>query len=127
MSTQYDEKEDSGGQTPGLVESTEMAVENLAEADAAEMLAEETLAEWLEATGDDNIRDFMGLSGESAEEHAPVDPEPDEEIAEEAVESEDFAAQLAEVRDQLLRKTADFENYRKRMNQEKLSAIEFAN
>ena len=36
-------------------------------------------------------------------------------------------AQLAESRDQLLRKAADFENFRKRMNQEKQNAIDFAN
>ena len=36
-------------------------------------------------------------------------------------------AQLAETRDQLLRKAADFENFRKRMNQEKQNAIEYAN
>ena len=36
-------------------------------------------------------------------------------------------AQLAETRDQLLRKAADFENFRKRMNQEKQNAIDFAN
>jgi len=35
--------------------------------------------------------------------------------------------QLAEYHDQLLRKAADFENFRKRMNQEKQNAIEFAN
>jgi molecular chaperone GrpE len=42
-------------------------------------------------------------------------------------EPEDLAAQLAETRDQLLRKAADFENFRKRMNQEKQMAIEYAN
>ena len=36
-------------------------------------------------------------------------------------------AQVAEIRDQLLRKAADFENFRKRMNQEKQGAIEYAN
>jgi hypothetical protein len=35
--------------------------------------------------------------------------------------------QLAEAREQLMRKAADFENFRKRMNQEKQRAIEFAN
>jgi molecular chaperone GrpE len=35
--------------------------------------------------------------------------------------------QLAETRDQLLRKAADFDNFRKRMNQDKQSAIEYAN
>ncbi|WP_461246751.1 nucleotide exchange factor GrpE, partial [Treponema sp. R6D11] len=39
----------------------------------------------------------------------------------------ELGAQLAETRDQLLRKAADFENFRKRMNQEKQNAIEFAN
>lgn len=47
-------------------------------------------------------------------------PGPDEKIAE-------LEAQVAEIRDQLLRKAADFENFRKRMNQEKQNAIEFAN
>ena len=45
---------------------------------------------------------------------------PEEKIAE-------LEAKLAETRDQLLRKAADFENFRKRMNQEKQSAIEYAN
>jgi len=35
--------------------------------------------------------------------------------------------QLADTRDQLLRKAAEFENFRKRMNQEKQSSIEYAN
>jgi molecular chaperone GrpE len=39
----------------------------------------------------------------------------------------ELEAQLAESRDQLLRKAAEFENFRKRMNQEKQNAIEFAN
>jgi molecular chaperone GrpE len=36
-------------------------------------------------------------------------------------------AKLAEAKDQYLRKAADFENFRKRMNREKQEAIEFAN
>jgi molecular chaperone GrpE len=36
-------------------------------------------------------------------------------------------AELAEARDQFLRKAADFENFRKRINREKQEAIEFAN
>ena len=39
----------------------------------------------------------------------------------------ELEAQLAEIRDQLLRKAADFENFRKRINQEKQNAIEYAN
>jgi molecular chaperone GrpE len=48
------------------------------------------------------------------------EPTPEEKIA-------DLEAQLAETRDQLLRKAADFENSRKRMNQDKQNAIEYAN
>jgi molecular chaperone GrpE len=45
---------------------------------------------------------------------------PEERIAE-------LEAQLAELNDQYLRKAADFENFRKRMNREKQDAIEYAN
>jgi molecular chaperone GrpE len=47
-------------------------------------------------------------------------PGNDEKIAE-------LEAKVADLSDQLLRKTADFDNYRKRMNQEKQKAIEYAN
>ena len=50
----------------------------------------------------------------------PEFPLPEDKIAE-------LEAKLAETTDQLLRKAADFENFRKRMNQEKQNAIEFAN
>lgn len=36
-------------------------------------------------------------------------------------------AELADLKDQYLRKAADFENFRKRMNQEKQNAIDYAN
>jgi molecular chaperone GrpE len=55
-----------------------------------------------------------------AAETVPSEPMPGEKIA--ALEAE-----LAETRDNLLRKAADFENFRKRMNQEKQNAIEYAN
>jgi len=45
---------------------------------------------------------------------------PEEQIAE-------LEAKLAEANDNYLRKMADFENFRKRMNQEKSSAIDYAN
>ena len=51
---------------------------------------------------------------------AAAPPTAEERVAE-------LETQLAETRDQLLRKAADFENFRKRMNQEKQNAIEFAN
>jgi molecular chaperone GrpE len=60
-----------------------------------------------------------GVEGESGQK-ADAPPAPEEKIAE-------LEAQLAETRDQLLRKAADFENFRKRMNQEKQGAIEYAN
>jgi len=53
-------------------------------------------------------------------EFTPAELTPEEQIAE-------LEKQLAEKHDQLLRKTADFENFRKRMNQEKQNAIEYAN
>jgi molecular chaperone GrpE len=39
----------------------------------------------------------------------------------------DLEAQLAEAKDQFLRKAADFENFRKRMNRDKQDSIDFAN
>jgi len=66
------------------------------------------------------------VSGQSTEKDAVPAGEaaktltPEEKIAE-------LEAQLAETRDQLLRKAADFENFRKRMNQEKQNTIEYAN
>jgi len=52
------------------------------------------------------------------ETETPVTPE--EQIA-------SLETSLAEARDQLLRKAAEFENSRKRLNQDKQSAIEYAN
>ena len=43
------------------------------------------------------------------------------------VQIAEMETRLAETRDQLLRKAAEFENFRKRMNQEKAGAIEYAN
>ncbi|MDR2730385.1 MAG: nucleotide exchange factor GrpE [Treponema sp.] len=59
-------------------------------------------------------------SAEENDQNAGEEPNPEEKIA-------GLEAALAETRDQLLRKAADFENFRKRMNQEKQSAIEYAN
>jgi len=50
----------------------------------------------------------------------PQELTPEQKIAE-------LEGQLAETRDQLLRKAAEFENSRKRMNQEKQNSIEYAN
>ena len=64
--------------------------------------------------------------GENPQAEAPetsaqtADKKPEERIAE-------LEAQLAEANDQYLRKAADFENFRKRMNRERQEAIEYAN
>jgi molecular chaperone GrpE len=52
---------------------------------------------------------------------------PEDTEAAEIDEIDKLKEKLAETHDQLLRKAADFENFRKRMNQEKASAIEYAN
>ena len=75
-----------------------------------------------EAQADENTSETTQEKPEaktaSAEPAAPATPE--EKIA-------DLEAKLAEARDQFLRKAAEFENFRKRMNQEKQSSIEYAN
>lgn len=66
-----------------------------------------------------NMADSAQNQGETAK--TPSDElTPNEKIAV-------LEAELADLRDQLLRKAADFENFRKRMNQEKQNAIEYAN
>ena len=80
-------------------------------------LNEETLVEWLDAVEND---EFDG-------DDMPVEQDLDQEIPGHEAKTAELEAHLAEARDQLLRKAADFENFRKRMNQEKQNAIEFAN
>jgi len=63
-------------------------------------------------------KDGQDVAPDSEEQAEQLTPE--EKIAE-------LEAQIAELRDQILRKAADFENFRKRMNQEKQNAIEYAN
>ena len=74
--------------------------------------------------GDSADKDAITLNfaenGEDQDQNWQDEAGSDDKIAE-------LEAQLAEVRDQFLRKAADFENFRKRMNQEKQNAIEFAN
>ena len=76
-------------------------------------------------------------AGPEAENNVPKEPIPAQAEGEISSEQEQAAApeqqiadleiRLAETRDQLLRKAAEFENFRKRMNQEKQGAIEYAN
>ena len=58
-------------------------------------------------------------TAEPAEETAP-EPTPEQQIA-------DLQKENAELKDQYLRKCADFENYRKRMFREKQEAFDYAN
>jgi len=82
--------------------------------------AQETIAEKLDSAdnreGKPNSAENTGPTSDGETNEADVSAR----IAE-------LEAQLAESRDQLLRKAADFENFRKRMNQEKQNAIDFAN
>ena len=78
-----------------------------------ENFAEEMLKKSLEGAG------FPQNKEDQAEEQAAL-AAPEQQIAE-------LQAQLADIQDQLLRKAAEFENFRKRMTQEKQLAIEYAN
>jgi len=73
---------------------------------------------------------FDGLGAEILPE-SQIEPEISPQTKEEEQSPEqkiaEMEAQLAETRDHLLRKAAEFENFRKRMNQEKQSSIEYAN
>lgn len=82
------------------------------------------LAEELDSLDPDKI---LAGSDNKTSENSKNQPGQDDKIAELEAKAADLSAQLDEMRDQLLRKTADFENYRKRMNQEKQKAIDFAN
>ena len=86
---------------------------------AAESTAEQT--DCAEAAA--NAAADGGAGGDGGPDEAHRDPT----VAELEAQSAQLAMQLAESRDQLLRKAADFENFRKRMNQEKQNAIEYAN
>ncbi|GHV00435.1 hypothetical protein FACS189483_10520 [Spirochaetia bacterium] len=65
-----------------------------------------------------------GKDGEGVPDKDAQTPEAETSPAEQIAGLE---AQVAELNDQYLRKAAEFENFRKRMNQEKQNAIDFAN
>lgn len=89
-----------------------------------EKINEETVPE-SEATADDAATQTEETAtseentAESAEE-AAQEPTPEQQIA-------DLQKEVAELKDQYLRKCADFENYRKRMFREKQEAFDYAN
>jgi len=86
-----------------------------------EALDEEFLKEML---GDEEAAGFL-RGGENPE--AGETPHGSGEIDRLNARIAELEGQLAETREQLLRKAADFENFRKRMNLEKQKSIEFAN
>jgi molecular chaperone GrpE len=101
-----------------------------AEETGQESLSEQALESSLEgpsgsvAQGEGETRDAGQGNAEgksSGQEAGPAgNQSPEEQFA-------CLEAKLAEANDQYLRKAAEFENFRKRMNQEKQSAIDFAN
>jgi len=111
----------------------EIIPENTADEETSENdLNDEILAEWLDAAENSILND--GAEEMETSENPPNEPEKKDnspnletKTAEKIEKPEDLAALLAETRDQLLRKAADFENFRKRMNQEKQNSIDFAN
>ena len=70
------------------------------------------------ASNEPNTAQSEDEISQNQEQAAPATPE--QQINE-------MEIRLAETHDQLLRKAAEFENFRKRMNQEKQGAIEYAN
>jgi len=82
---------------------------------------------------DDEFLKEMLDSGDSAEPFPDGEPEAEADAGVSAdtggpeAKVAELETQLAETREHLLRKAADFENFRKRMNQEKQRAIDFAN
>jgi len=114
---------DSAGKNEGEPEGQNPAVFNGAgEASDDDGLAE--LAQELDSLDPEKILDD---SDKNNNENSKNQPHQGDKFAELEAKAADLSAQLEEMRDQLLRKTADFDNYRKRMNQEKQKAIDFAN
>jgi len=113
----------NSGEQEGQNSAAPQPIDNGAEGSSDdEDLAE--LAEELDSLDPDNI---LTDSDKKNLENSKKQPRQDDKIAELEARAADLSAQLNDVRDQLLRKTADFDNYRKRMNQEKQKAIDFAN
>jgi len=106
-------KNEPEGQKPAAAPQPSPAEEQEPSDDAD--LAE--LASELDSLDPDNI---LADSAKKSGENSKNQPNQNDKITE-------LEAKVAELSDQVLRKTADFDNYRKRMNQEKQKAIDFAN
>ncbi len=80
--------------------------------------------EAVEAVTENNVVDFEAdgsIEEESAEEEKPS------ELDEARAEAETLKKENSELKDQYLRKHADFENYRKRMAREKADSVRYGN
>jgi molecular chaperone GrpE len=110
--------------TENMGESRPAIDEPAAPPEAGEQDSTETVhnggqAETADNSGGEGAADTPAEAGKTAVSgEKPLTPE--EKIA-------DLEAKLAEASDNYLRKAADFENFRKRMNQEKSTAIDYAN
>ena len=107
---------DLAGKNGGEPEGQNPTANNEA-GDVSDDTALAELADELDSLDPDNI---LADSDKKSDENSKNQQSKDDKIAE-------LEAKAAELSDQLLRKTADFDNYRKRMNQEKQKAIDFAN
>ena len=83
-----------------------------------------TVDEAVEETTENNVVDFEtdeGIADNSEEEATPS------ELDEAREEIETLKKENSELKDQYLRKHADFENYRKRMTREKADSVKYGN
>jgi len=117
-----------------LNEEKSMGEEPVRETDSEVNFSDEIFSEWLdsaesEQANNEKTGDLPQEPEQTADSTQSQNSsiEPDSNTEELETELENLKTQLAEARDQLLRKAADFENFRKRMNQEKQNAMEFAN
>jgi molecular chaperone GrpE len=83
-----------------------------------EVQADKPVTEDSQGKPQENPDAVPGNAVPGQEKTAPVTPE---------AKTEELEAKLAELNDQLLRKAADFENYRKRINREKQEMADFSN
>jgi len=134
------EAESAGADSAGTDRGAEKTAEDGPAAGGASVredgaeLDGQAFAEWLNAVDAGEITPDSWERPGAETENAPAEPDgkgksagPEAKPEDLEARPADLEAQLAETRDQLLRKAADFENFRKRMNQEKQKAIEFAN
>ncbi len=103
----------------------------------AQEKADETLTKDAEETQKENVQNSSAETTEASEEK--VDEEvkteteekkdltPEEQILSLKQEIESLKKEKADLKDQVLRRVADFDNYRKRMIQEKQEAFDYAN